>query len=463
MDRLSKIREEIRRLLEERDEHQDGMDAVLAGAEARGGDSGFTEEEQSEFNEHRDKVKSLDGRRQLLEGRVKDIEDTMEARAAAEESAKRFGGTSTVRVVSEEKVYRKGGGNAFFRDMYAMKYNADPLAAERMMIHARQTGLAEREERAATTTSFAGLVVPQYLVDDFAPVARQGRPFLNFVGGRPLPPDGMTLNIPRGNTGTVVVSQTTENSAVANQDMVNADIVIAVRTIAGQQDVSRQALDRGRNTDDEIMSDLAEAYTAELDRQAFAGTGANNQHLGLLSETGVLTVTVTSSSAVTQLRQLADGIQRVHTSRFQPATVIVVHPRRWAYWTQSVDSSGRPLVTPSGHGPFNAYGLGDLTQASGIVGDIYGLPVLTDPNIPTTISSSTPSGATEDVVIVTRHSDLRLFEDDPMPRRVRFEETTAGSLQVKIVAWDYTAWSAGRYPSATKVLAGSGLLAPVFG
>src|SRR4030095_922443 len=116
-------------------------------------------------------------------------------------------------VNSEEKTYRKGAGTGFFRDMYAWRFNSDPLAGERLSRHARETGVPEREERAATTTSFAGLVVPQYLVDDFAPVARAGRPFLNFVGSRDLPPDGMTLNIPRGNTGTVVVSQSSENTA----------------------------------------------------------------------------------------------------------------------------------------------------------------------------------------------------------------------------------------------------------
>jgi hypothetical protein len=50
-----------------------------------------------------------------------------------------------------------------------------------------------------------------------------------------------------------------------------------------------------------------------------------------------------------------------------------------------------------------------------------------------------------------------LYEDDPLPRRVRFEETNAGSLQVKVVAWDASGWTAGRYPSATVVLSGTGL------
>src|SRR5690606_40640057 len=125
-------------------------------------------------------------------------------------------------------------------------------------------------------------------------------------------------------------------------------------------------------------------------------------------------LTVTATEAVTQLKQLADGIQQIHTGRYQAATVIVVHPRRWAYWSQSTDSNGRPLVTPSGHGPFNAFGVGDLSVADGVVGGVFGLPVLTDPNIPTTLSND--SAGNEDAIIVTRHTDLRLYEDDPMPR-----------------------------------------------
>jgi HK97 family phage major capsid protein len=241
--------------------------------------------------------------------------------------------------------------------------------------------------------------------------------------------------------------------------MVNVDIVVPVRTIAGQQDISRQALDRGRNTDEEVMSDLAEAYAAELDRQAINGTGSNEQHLGLLSTTDVGTVTVTEAGAgaVAQMKLIADALQRVHSERFQPAQVIVVHPRRWGFWSATTDSSGRPLIVPTGNGPFNAFSVGDLSQAKGVVGALYGVPVLLDPNIPTNVSSQSLGG--QDVIIVTRASDLRLYEDDPMPRRVRFEETLAGSLTVKIVAWDYTAWTAGRYPSGSKVLSGSGLKA----
>lgn len=471
---IEELREAIKKNLADRTTKQTALDqaraemkAVTDGAETRG-DGQLTAEEVTKHTAAREKVaglqtelKDLDEARTQMEQRVDDWEASEAARTAAEASAKKYGGTATpVRVGAEAPVYHKGGENSFFADAYRMRHDGDPMAMERIIRHQR---MAEDETRDAAASAFAGLVVPQYLTDDYAPVARAGRPFADFLGPRPLPPEGMTLNVPRGNTGTLVVSQTSENSAVGEQDMANTDIIVPVVTIAGQHDMSRQSIDRGRNTDGEVMGDLAEAYAAEVDRQAINGSGTNGQYLGVLGTTNVTSITVTSSSGISQVRAVAGAVSRVHSNRFMPANVIVVHPRRWAYWTQSTDSNGRPIVTPSAHGPQNAFGLGDLVGANGIVGDLYGIPVLTDPNIPTTLSYDVTQSSTTDPIIVTKATDLRLYEDSPVPRRVRFEETLAGSLTVKIVAFDYSAFTAGRYPTGTVVLNGSGLTTPVFG
>lgn len=474
MDQLEQLRADIKANLDGRakeqktyDEARSKLDEVTRTAKDRG-DGVLNEDEtktlkdaDAKADKARKAMVDLDEARSQMEQRVEDITAAEEARKAAEKSAEKYGGTDPlpIRGGKEEQVYRKDSQHSFFADLYAYRYNADPLAADRIVRHARQN---ELEARDAASTAFAGLVIPQFLVDDFAPVARAGRPLANFIGGRDLPPDGMTFNVPVGNTGTVVVSQTSENSAVAEQDIDNSDVAVAVRTIAGQQDVSRQALDRGRNIDEMVMMDLAAAYAAELDRQVINGTGANGQHLGILSTTDVATVTVTATDGVTQMRQIHDAVQQIHSNRFMPASVIVIHPRRWNYWLQSTDSNGRPLLVPESTGPQNAFGVGDLTTAQGVVPTAFGgLPVLLDPNIPTTLSND--SQGAEDAVIVTRSSDLILWEDDPLPRRVRFEETLAGQLTVKIVAWDYSAFTAARYPSASVVLSGSGLTTPVFG
>jgi hypothetical protein len=175
----------------------------------------------------------------------------------------------------------------------------------------------------------------------------------------------------------------------------------------------------------------------------------------------VITVTATEAAAgaLAQIKLVADALQQVHSTRFQPAQVIVVHPRRWGFWSAATDSQNRPLMVPTANGPFNSWSGGSegLSRAQGVVGSLFGVPVLVSPNVPTTLSHQTLGN--QDCIIVTRASDLRLYEDDPMPRRVRFEETLAGSLTVKIVAWDYSGWAAGRYPSGSRVLSGSGLKA----
>src|SRR5689334_7205329 len=97
-------------------------------------------------------------------------------------------------------------------------------------------------ERATNTGSFAGLIVPQYLVDLAAPVLRAGRPFANSIGpSLPLPETGMTFTIPRGTTGASSAIQATENSSVSATDEVWANLTLNVATCAGQADVSRQS------------------------------------------------------------------------------------------------------------------------------------------------------------------------------------------------------------------------------
>jgi HK97 family phage major capsid protein len=479
MTHLERIRDAVRRALQARDDDpsfidSDELEAAMAScstemnalldAVAKRGDNNLTASEQRIFNELRDErgkaemlaTEGRNTRRGEVDGRRREYR---EAQDAALRSAEKYGGTRPTRIshVNEPGIYGRPDGPSFFSDV--VNARVDPVAHDRLLRH--QQG-SDREKRAATSTSFAGLVIPQFLVEDFAPIARASRPFADFINPRGLPADGMVVNIPRANTGTVVASQTGQNVSVTSQDMVNADIVANVNTIAGQQDVSRQALDRGRNTDEEVMGDLAAAYAEELERQLFHGSGAAGQHLGIFSETGVTSVTIigSQSSPITQMRLVGQALSEIATNRRQPPDVIVMHPRRWAYWAQATDSQNRPLLPPQG-GPgqtVNAFGGGNIS-VNGIVGSLFGLPVISDATISTAITAG--SGGT-DVIFVTRASDIRLYEESPLPTRVRFEETLAGQLTVKIVAWGYSAYSSGRYPAASKLLTGSGMVAPVF-
>lgn len=463
---LEQLRAQIRAKLEERAAAKKAADETLAGPTAEQRD--LNDEEAKAFAEARDKVKALDAELDGLDARVKELEAADAADAEANRRAQTYGGDrpTDIRVGNEPTTYRKGGQHSFFADAINMRrgFRGAAERIERHMGEMRALGHADRddERRDATTDSFGSLVVPQYLVDDFAPVARAGRPFANSIGTRPLPPEGMTVTIPLGTTGTLAAAQTTQNTAVSEQDYGVTDLVVPVRTVAAQSDMSRQARDRGRMDDQVVMEDLAAEYATRLDDRLLNGTGANGQHLGVLSMTTLGTITVTSSNVLTQYKQIADAIQRINSGRYLPATAIWMHPRRWGAFTAATDSNGRPLLPSMSQVPQNVFGVGEAAQYGQVVGHVLNVPIVTDANIPTTVSSSTVSGSTEDKIIVARASDLRLWEESVTPNQLEFEETLAGNLTIKLVTFGYSAFTAARYTTATYVLTGSGLTTPTF-
>lgn len=361
-------------------------------------------------------------------------------------------------------------GVSFFSDAYRFQ-SGDMSARERLERHGQEVKV-EREatERATTTSSFAGLIVPQYLVDQAALVARAGRPFANTLQKLPLPDQGTQFQIPRGTTGAATAIQATENSSVQSTDEVWANVTVNVSTIAGQQDVSRQSLERGTpGIDALIYLDLAGAYGVNLDSQVLSGSGGSGQMQGVLGTSGVNQATAfgAAATATTFYSKVAGQVNAVETTRFMAPNHIAMHPRRWNWLISQVDSQGRPLAVPNPNGPFNALAVANEpldTSLAAAVGLFQGLPVTTDASIPTAVGTGP-----EDQVIVYRSNDLLLWEDgDGMPRELRFEQTLGNQLTVKLVVYGYAAFTAGRYPTAVGIVggnagtAGFGLIAPTF-
>lgn len=398
-----------------------------------------------------------------VEARIAGLAE-IEARFA-EAAEVRKADASIVSVKREERTYRPDGEVSFFADAFRAQHG-DFSAAERIARHSREEAV---ERRASDTSNFTGLVVPQYLTALYAPLARAGQPTVNVANKSvPLPKEGMTINVSRITTGSSVAVQATQNSAVSSTDMDDTLLTLPVVTLAGQQDVSRQLLERGTpGMDQLVFADLVAAHAVAKDAQVLFGTGSNGQALGILATTGINAVTYTASSptVVGMYSKLADAIQQINSNRYLPADTIIMHPRRWAYFLAAVDKNDRPLVVPSaGSQAFNAEGSGDAAKYGQVVGQIQGVNVVTDANIPTTWSGGTTNtSGTEDVIIVARSADLHVFEEgDGMPRELRFEQTTGGSLTVKLVAYSYFAATAGRYPTAFSVVRGTGLVAPTF-
>lgn len=378
-------------------------------------------------------------------------------------------------VTHEARTYSKDSsrrGTSFFGDAYALERGgaAGAAAKDRLERHAMEMAAEGEtlEERATTTTSFAGLIVPQYLTEQAALLARAGRPVANTAISLELPDQGMQFLIPRGTTGAGTAIQATENASVQNTDEVWANVTIPVATIAGQQDISRQSLERGvPGIDQLVYMDLAGAYAVNLDSQVISGTGSSGQVLGIQNTAGINQATAFTAAATptTFYSKMAGQLAAIETTRFLPPTVIAMHPRRWNWLVAQVDTAGRPLVVPNANIAFNPMAVQDsLPDYGRVVGTMQGLPVITDANLPTAVGTGP-----EDIVFVYRAEDLLLWEDgDGMPRQLRFEQTLGNQLTIKLVVYGYVAFTAGRYPTAVGVVggnagtAGFGLAAPTF-
>jgi HK97 family phage major capsid protein len=183
----------------------------------------------------------------------------------------------------------------------------------------------------------------QYLLDQAATLARAMRPFANALPGYQLPPLGMSVVVTKVTTGTATAAQTTQNTGATETDMVTTDVTIPVVTIMGQQDVSRQAIERGAITDSLIFSDLVADYATRLDSQLISGTGSNGQHKGIITAaTGTDSYAGTTAAAF--YGSVNAALSRVASNRYAPATVVVMHPRRWHWLLSKSDTAGRPLV-----------------------------------------------------------------------------------------------------------------------
>jgi HK97 family phage major capsid protein len=241
---------------------------------------------------------------------------------------------------------------------------------------------------------------------------------------------------------------------VQNTDATTSSVTAAVATIAGQQVIAQQLLDQSPvNMDDVLLADLAADYAIKADVFVINNNATNK--VGLLNVSGLNAITYTDASpTVGELyAKIADGIQQIHTGRLMPGDKIFMHPRRWAWFTASLDTAGRPLVTPDSQN--------SIAQAGGIVsqgrvGVLQGLPVYIDPNIPTNLGA----GTNEDRIIIARSSDVLFYES--APRSETFRETKADQLSVLLRFYAYCALHASRYPKSLSVISGTGLIAPTF-
>ncbi|MGH3096950.1 MAG: phage major capsid protein [Streptosporangiales bacterium] len=437
----------------------------LAEEEAR---EELSSEEDSEFRELTGQVKSKDQEICSFDERISELSEEAEREAHVTEGAAAVRrAQARAKVVSESRTYEQGNGQSYLKDMVKMQLNmdADGGARERLTRHAQEVS-TDKEFRDLDRTDGTGgyAVPPLWLMNQFVELARAGRAYANLVTSQALPSGTDSINIPKVKTGTATAIQTADNGAVEETDLTDDFINAPVRTIAGQQDVAVQLLEQSAvNFDQVIFRDLVADYATRLDLQVISGSGSSGQVLGVRNTAGIETVVDDTAGVKYLYPKLADAVQRVQTLRFMPPSVIVMHPRRWAWFLSQIDANNRPLVVPSAGNPQNAIGTLSAVAAEQVVGQMHGLPVVTDPNLPTALNanpSGTPAIAGEDVIHVLRASDLVLYESGIRTRVL--PEVGSGTLTTRLQVYGYLAFTAGRYPKSVVEIGGAGLDAPTF-
>ena len=275
-----------------------------------------------------------------------------------------------------------------------------------------------------------------------------------------LPPQGMTVELSRITTGSAAAVQATQNSGVQETDMDDTALSIPVVTIAGQQDVSLQAVRRGSGIDRIVIQDLVMAHDAQLGSQVVNGSGGSGEHRGIRNVSGIVSVTYTDASptAAETHPQVLNLISQVQSGSFFGISHLIMHPRRW-WWLASQTGSTVPFYVQGTNIAQGAGGIVTDRRYGGIVGfGPGGTPVVVDANIPTNLGT----GTNEDVILGVTAEELHLWMDPGAPLFIEAPQVGAGSLTVKFVVYSFSAFTAGRYPAAHGTIGGTGLVTPTF-
>lgn len=407
----------------------------------------LTTEEDDEVARALEEVKELD--EQIR--RHKELE---ERAAAATESRKASGiEVAVAEVKSEPRTYAPKSEHSFVRDAFAAQFMNDFGASQRLARHMTEERV---ERRDVTSANFAGLIVPQFLTELAAPFARAGRPFLDAARKHALPAEGLVISISKVTTGSATAVQT-EGAAVQETNIDDTKLDVSIVTVAGQQNVSRQAIERGTNIDTLVMADLVSAYHTNLD-SLFVTTSATSLTNTI---TQVVTYTDASPTVAELYPKIVDCVQRIQTNFFAGPNFILMHPRRLAFILAAVDGQNRPLAVPVPN--FNgqpAFASGNGAPVYGNSGyTMLGLPIITDANVIT----NNGVGTDEDVIIVGNTQEAHLFEQgNGEPMMLRFEQPKAAELDVTMIVYGYSAFTANRYPNAFALVGGTGLVTPTF-
>jgi hypothetical protein len=80
-----------------------------------------------------------------------------------------------------------------------------------------------------------------------------------------------------------------------------------------------------------------------------------------------------------------------------------------------------------------------------------------------TVATNKGTGTDQDTIYIGNSQELHLWEQGSgVPMMLRFEQPKGAELDVTMIVYGYSAFTANRYPNAWAQINGTGLVAPTF-
>lgn len=244
------------------------------------------------------------------------------------------------------------------------------------------------------------------------------RPSWNVWSKGALPASGLTVDYAKVTTnGAAVGVQSTENTAISQGNIVIDNVSAAVKTYAGQTELSKQLVERSS------VPYLDTAFQAMSIAYANATNAAVVTAIAALDFTGKV-MDMDGGTAKSVLEGIIDGAKYIKTNSGLNPEFILAGPALYKYLVTLADSQGRPIVRVDG-GAASGESLGASPRP--LEATVWNLPVIVDTTLGDTVGYMANSNA------------LRVYESAGAPVRLVDDISGQSTLTNSYAVYGYAA------------------------
>lgn len=342
--------------------------------------------------------------------------------------------------------YGEGTEHSYFADVKAINSGIGRQAATERLEAAEGKAMVEKDPASG------GFLVPVEIVGGMLEMREAQSIVRQLVPAQTV--STTEFQFLRQDSG-LTVAWTAEQAEKISSDLKFSEFTVGTFTAAGLSAASNQLLADSRfSVDQMIFRDLTKRFVSLEAQAIYNGTGIG-QPLGILNTPGVNTIGLTSTAVQDLLDALVDAITLTYSTYFGSPTAIVMRPEVWGNIVKARNKEGTGYLIGAG---LNVYGrqadqsIPGFGSAALPRGELFGLPVYTDPNLPADLGD----GNDESAIIVANWSEALILDREGITTAVS-EHVFFTSNQTVFRAEERTGFTAGRYPKAFNVVQGAGL------